>query len=48
LPTTGDVTAAEFTPDGSRVIYLANEDSSSTVELYSVPSAGGTPTNVAV
>src|SRR5262249_28975709 len=39
-------TAAEFTPDGSRVIYLASEDSASTFELFSVSSSGGTPTKI--
>jgi Tol biopolymer transport system component len=41
----GDVSVGSggraFTPDGSRVIYTADQDSDEVVELYSVPSAGG-------
>jgi Tol biopolymer transport system component len=42
----GDVSVGSggrtFTPDGSRVIYTADQDTDEVVELYSVPSAGGT------
>jgi Tol biopolymer transport system component len=42
----GDVSVSTggraFSPDSSRVIYTADQDSDEVVELYSVPSAGGT------
>ena len=33
----------EVTPDGSRIVYVANEDRSAVNELYSVPVLGGQP-----
>jgi Tol biopolymer transport system component len=40
----GDVVAAStrFSPDGSRVAYVADKDSDEVLELYSVASSGGT------
>jgi len=46
LPSQGDVTSAEFTPDGTKVIFLADENGDNTVELFSVPGSGGTPTKI--
>lgn|GEM_PF-1056367 len=37
------VEGAQFSPDGSRVLYLADQTVNDRVELYSVPSIGGTP-----
>ncbi len=41
----GDVSnyGLHFSPDGSRILYLANQDTDGPYELFSVPSAGGTP-----
>ena len=33
----------EITPDGSRVVYMADQDVTGVVELYSVPIGGGKP-----
>ncbi|QDT01582.1 hypothetical protein [Adhaeretor mobilis] len=47
LATGGDVSAAangwKFSPDGSHVLYLADQDINNVDEIYSVPSAGGMP-----
>src|SRR5262249_43497356 len=39
----GDVDggALRFSPDGSRVMYIADQDTDEVLELYSVPSGGG-------
>jgi Tol biopolymer transport system component len=41
----GDVVASsgttQFSPDGSRVLYVADQDVDEVVEIYSVPSGGG-------
>jgi Tol biopolymer transport system component len=37
----GNVTSFQFTPDGSRVVYLADQDTADHFELYGVPVAGG-------
>jgi len=39
----GSVLSASFSPDGQRVIYVADQDMNDAAELYSVPSAGGSP-----
>src|SRR5688572_11745968 len=40
----GDVSAGfRFAPDGTRAIYLADQDTDGVVELYSAPAAGGSP-----
>jgi Tol biopolymer transport system component len=41
----GDVTpgSQRFSPDGTRVIYHADQEADDIFELYSVPSSGGTP-----
>ena len=41
----GDVddNGLQFSPDGSRVLYLADQETNGVDELYSVPSEGGTP-----
>ena len=45
LPSNGDVRyyGLQFSPDGSRVLYRANQDTDSIFEIYSVPVMGGTP-----
>ena len=45
LTPSGDVycRGIQFSPDGSRVLYLADQDTDEVDELYSVPAAGGTP-----
>ena len=43
LPPGGDVDRFQFSPDGSRVLYLAEQDTDEVDELYSVPAMGGTP-----
>lgn len=46
----GDVSTAgqpvAFTPDSQHIIYLADGATDDQVELYSVPTAGGTPTKL--
>src|SRR5439155_9878102 len=32
-----------ITPDGTRVVYRADQDTNDVIELYSVPIGGGTP-----
>ena len=39
----GDVDRASFTPDGSRVLYLADQDRAGVRDLYSVPADGSAP-----
>ena len=39
----GDVQEFLFTPDGTRIVYLADQDQDEVFELFSVPSTGGTP-----
>ncbi len=43
LATGGDVQAAglQFSPNGSRVVYRADQQTDNVVELYSVPATGG-------
>ena len=43
LHRTGDVDylGLQFSPDGSRVLYLADQDTDNVREIYSVPAAGG-------
>ena len=36
-------TGLQFSPDGSRVLYLADQDTDEVWEIYSVSSTGGTP-----
>ena len=36
----------QFSPDGSRVLYLAEQDTNDVWELYSVPAAGGVPVKI--
>jgi Tol biopolymer transport system component len=45
LVTGGDVErdGPQFSPDGSRVLYVADQDTNGVYELYIVPSEGGTP-----
>lgn len=45
LPSGGDVvsTSIEVSSDGSRVLYVADQDTDNVFELYSVSSFGGTP-----
>ncbi len=45
LPLHGDVSSSglQFSPDGSRVLYRADQEADGVFELYSVSSAGGTP-----
>ena len=45
LTSGGDVHSdrLQFSPDGSRVLYLADQETNHVYELYSVPAAGGTP-----
>lgn len=38
----GDVSSARFSADGSRVVYVADQDTDNVPELYSVPVSGGT------
>jgi len=38
----GDVLEVELSPDGSRVVYRADQDQDEVFELYSVPVGGGT------
>jgi len=42
----GDVTRAAFSPDGNRVVYLADQDTNDVFELFTVPSLGGTPLKI--
>ena len=42
----GAVLEAQLTPDGSRVVYLADQEANERVELYSVPALGGTATKL--
>ena len=41
----GDVDGGglQFSPDSSRVLYVADQDTDEVLELYSVPAAGGSP-----
>jgi len=39
----GDVRSHAVSPDGKRVVYLADQDVDEIVELWSVPTSGGTP-----
>jgi Tol biopolymer transport system component len=39
----GSVLEAQLTPNGSRVVYRADQEANGRVELYSVPVNGGTP-----
>lgn len=39
----GDVDDYSISPDSSRVVYLADQDTDEVQELYSVPIGGGTP-----
>ena len=39
----GDVQEFSFTPDGTRIVYLADQDQDEVYELFSVPSEGGAP-----
>ena len=45
LPSGGEVTdvGLQFSPDGSRVLYLADQETNGVIELYSVAAGGGTP-----
>ncbi len=36
----------DFSPDGSRVVYMADQNTDTVTELYSVPSAGGASTRL--
>lgn len=39
----GDVELGRFSPDGSRVMYYADQNADGIFEVFSVPSSGGTP-----
>ena len=41
LPPSGDVLSMRFSPDGRRVVYLAEAERAGVSELYSVPGGGG-------
>ncbi len=41
LPAGGSVVEFRITPDGSRVVYRADQDVDNVFELYSVPVQGG-------
>ena len=41
-----DYGGLQFSPDGSRVLYRADQDMDDVWEIYSVPSLGGTPVRV--
>ena len=45
LPFGGDVDSYgfQFSPDGSRVLYRADQETDNVLELYSVAAGGGTP-----
>ena len=43
LPSNGEVADFQITPDGSRVIYIAQHQGSTAREVFSVPIAGGAP-----
>jgi hypothetical protein len=45
LPSGGNVSSSglQFSPDGSRVLYLADQETNNVNEIYSVASEGGTP-----
>ena len=40
-PVLGDVHEYEISPDGTRTVYLADQDQEGVDELYSVPTRGG-------
>lgn len=42
----GDVYSFAISPDGSRVVYRADQDTDFVDELYSIPIAGGTSTKL--
>lgn len=48
LVTNGDVLAdsMQFSPDGNRVLYAADQEQNGVVEIYSVPTVGGTTTKL--
>jgi len=48
LPTNGDVSTNDFliSPNGTSVIYVAEQDADNVFEIYSVPITGGTPTKL--
>ena len=39
----GFLSGLQFSPDGARVLYVADQDTDGVVEIYSVPSGGGMP-----
>ena len=43
MPSFGDVTAFEISPDGRYAVYLADQDTDGVNELYSVLLGGGSP-----
>jgi Tol biopolymer transport system component len=43
LPVGGDVDIFRISPEGSRVVYKADQDEDEIMELYSVPLTGGDP-----
>jgi Tol biopolymer transport system component len=45
-PSCGSVSDFQITPDGSRVVYRADQDVDNVFELYSVPVQGGTVTKL--
>ena len=42
----GNVTSSRISPDGTRVVYRADQDTDEVFELYSVPLAGGPSTKL--
>ena len=46
LVTHGIVSQFEISPDSSRVVYRADQDTDTVIELYSVPLTGGVPTKL--
>jgi Tol biopolymer transport system component len=46
MPANGDVGRAGISPDGWRVVYVADQQTDETFELYSVPMGGGEVTRL--
>ena len=46
LVPSGDVESFDISPDGSRVVYRADQDADGVTELYSVPIAGSPVTKL--
>ena len=46
LPAGGSIIDFEVSPDGARVVYVADQNAGGVFELFSVPIGGGTPTRL--